>query len=70
MNCLKTIDKKVNNPENQSWVNVKFQKFACHQVWLYGTKGRRKVNEENSDKWNVVFQDVYMHCAKERVLCL
>ena len=50
MNCLKTIDKKVNNPENQSWVNVKFQKFACHQVWLYGTKGRRKVNEENSDK--------------------
>ena len=33
MNCLKTIDKKVDNPENQSWVNIKFEKFACHEVW-------------------------------------
>ena len=48
-NCLRTVDKKVNNPENQSWVNIEFQKFACHEVWLYGTEGR-KVDEENSDK--------------------
>ena len=40
-NCLRTVDKKVNNPENQSWVNVQFQKFACHEVWLYGIEGRR-----------------------------
>ena len=50
MNCLRTIDKKVDNPENRSWVNVEFQKFACHEVWLYGIEGRRKVSEENSDK--------------------
>ena len=49
-NCLRTIDKKVNNPENQSWVNVQFQKFACHEVWLYGIEGRRNVDEDNSDK--------------------
>ena len=23
-NCMRTIDKKVDNPENQSWVNVGF----------------------------------------------
>ena len=50
MNCLRPNDKKVNNPENLPWVNTEFQKFACHQVWLYGTEGRRKVNEENLDK--------------------
>ena len=49
MNCLRTIDKKVNNPENP-WVNVKFQKFACLEVWLCGIEGRRKVSEENSNK--------------------
>ena len=49
-NCLRTIDKKVDNPENQSWVNDEFQTFACHEVWLYGTEGRRKVEEDNSDK--------------------
>ena len=27
-NCLRTTDKKVNNPENQFWVNIEFQKFA------------------------------------------
>ena len=42
-NCLRTIDKKVNYPENQSWVNVEFRKFVCHEVWLYGIEGRRKV---------------------------
>ena len=41
---------KVNYPENQSWVNVKFQKFAYHEVWLYGVEGRRKIDKENSDK--------------------
>ena len=49
-NCLRTIGKKVDSPENQSWVNVEFQKFACHEVWLYGVGGIRKVDEENSDK--------------------
>ena len=43
-------DKKLDSPVNQSWDNVEFQKFACHEVWLYGTEGRRKVDEENSDK--------------------
>ena len=42
-------DKKVNNPESQFWVNNEFQKFACHQVWLYGNEGRRKVDENNLD---------------------
>ena len=50
MNCLRTSNKKVDNPENQSWVKVKFQKFACHEVWLYGIEGRRKVDKENSGK--------------------
>ena len=53
-NCLRTIDKKVSNPENQSWVNqlnVEFQKFACYEVWLYGIESiLRKVNEEYLDK--------------------
>jgi len=44
------VNKKVENPENQSWVNIKFQKFACHEVWLYGTESRRKVDEESLDK--------------------
>ena len=49
-NCLGTVDKKVNNPENQSRVKIEFQKFACHEdVWLYGVEGRRKVDEENSN---------------------
>ena len=30
------VNNKVDNPENQSWVNVKFEKFAFHEVWLYG----------------------------------
>ena len=46
MNFLRTIDKKV---DSQSWVNVDFQKFACREV-LYGIEGRRKVDEDNSDK--------------------
>ena len=49
-NCLKMIDKKVDNPENQSWDNVQFQRFACQDVSLYCTEGRKKVDEENSDK--------------------
>ena len=49
-NCLRMIDKKVDNPENQSWVNVQFQMCACQEVSLYGTEGRRNVDEENSDK--------------------
>ena len=48
--CLRMTDKKVNYPENQSWVNIEFQKFAYHEVWLYGVEGRRKIDEENSDK--------------------
>ena len=46
---MSTTDKKVDNPENQSWVNVDFQKFACHKVIMvlnvhrnhkaYGEKG-------------------------------
>ena len=59
------IDKKVDNPKNQSWVNIDIQKFACHEMWLYGTEGRRKVDEENSDKWTCFFQDEYMPCTKE-----
>ena len=55
MNCLRMIDKKVDSPENQSWVNVEFQKFACHEEWLYGIEGRRKVSEKNSDKWTWFF---------------
>ena len=50
MNCLKMIGKKVDDPEKQSLVNVQFQRFACQEVSLYGTEGRRKVDEENSDK--------------------
>ena len=49
-------DKKVNYPENQSWVNIEFQKFAYHEVWLYGVEGRRKIDEENSDKWTWFFK--------------
>ena len=37
------VDKKVDNPENKSWVNVKFQKFACHEVWLYSIKAEEKL---------------------------
>ena len=46
-NCLRTTDKKVDNSENQSWVNVEFQTFACQEVWLYAIEGRRKADEEN-----------------------
>jgi len=51
VNCLRTIEKKINNTENQSWVNVKFPK-GCHKVWLYipyhttTFEGRRNVDEE------------------------
>ena len=31
MNCLRMVDKKVDNPENQSCVNVEFQTFACRE---------------------------------------
>ena len=47
---LRTIGNKVDNPENRSWVNVEFEKFACHEVLFYGIGGRRKVDEENLDK--------------------
>ena len=40
-NCLRTADKKVNKPENQSWVNVEFQKFDFYEVCLYGIEGSR-----------------------------
>ena len=50
MNCLRMIDKKVDNPEDQSWVKVEFQKFACQEVWLYRVEGRRKADEENANK--------------------
>ena len=30
-NCLKMIGKKVDDPENQSLVNVQFQRFACRR---------------------------------------
>ena len=47
-NCLGSIGKKIDSPENQSSVNVDFQKFACLMVWLYGIEGRRKVDENSS----------------------
>ena len=40
-NCLRTADKKVDNQENQSWVNVEFQKSDFHEVCLYGIEGSR-----------------------------
>ena len=41
-NCLRTIDKKVDDSENQSWVKVEFQKFACQEACCMVLKGEEK----------------------------
>ena len=41
-NCVRTTDKKVDNSENQSWVKVEFQKFACHEARCIVLKGAEK----------------------------
>ena len=74
-NSLRTIDKKINNPENQSWVNVKFPE-GCHEVWLYKPyhtttfEGRRKADEENLNEWTWIFKvSIYIICITQKSEC-
>ena len=67
MNSLRTIGKKVDNPENHSWVNVEFQKFVCYEVRLYGIEGRRNVDEDNSGGKMYLFFKISIYALCERV---
>ena len=68
---MKAVHKNVNSPEDQSWGNIEFEKFACRVVWLYAIQGRRKVDEKNLNKRNLVFLMSHsLHALCKRVCWL
>ena len=42
VNCLRTTDKKVDNPENQSWVNVEFRNLLAMRCGCMVLKAEEK----------------------------
>ena len=46
MDRLSSVKKKVNNPENQFWIDIQMKQFCSQEVRLDSVEGRREVNKE------------------------